>query len=161
MFIIEILLVLSMFLGLSFVFMMAPITSSSIPGGTRYGFPILGDLSERLSERLDVSTLYNTGLVDSDGYLIPGAVLRKDGQYLVPISAGAQTARGIIFEAVKVAQSNSQAHLDAATDYDVVIAVAATIDRAIAEYNLDRDYTADELTAFGNNDRLTLSDPET
>lgn len=160
MFILEILFILLMTLGLSFVFMMAPITSSEIPGGSRYGWPILGDISERLSERLDVSALDGTDLVDDNGYLIPGAVLRLSDRNLLPISADAQTARGITFEMIKVAESNSTAHLNAADDIDVVIAVSATIDRAIGEFNLDRAYTDDELTAFDNNDRLTLTDPE-
>lgn len=139
---------------------MAPITSSSIPARDRYGFPFLGSVSERLSERLDVSELYDTGLVDSDGYLIPGAVLRIADMRLLPITAGAQVARGIVLESVKVAPSNSQAHLNAAQDIDVVTVVGCTLDRAIAEHNLDRDYTDNELAAIAANDRITITDPE-
>lgn len=140
---------------------MSPMKFESVASeGTQYSLPFLGSTEERLSERLDVSALDGTNNVDSNGYLIPGAVLRLSDKTLLPISAGAQTARGVVLEAVKVAEGNSTTQLNAAADVDVVIVVSATVDRAIAEYNLDRSYTADELTAFDNNDRLTLTDPE-
>lgn len=142
---------------------MPPIKVETVSNeGSRYAIPILGDLNEKLSQKLDISALEGTGLVDSDGYLIPGAVLRWDSsaKLLKPIDGGGQTARGIVLEAVKVAEGNTSTLLDAASDFDVVIVVGCTIDRGIAEYNLDRAYTANELTAFGNNDRLTLTDPE-
>lgn len=129
--------------------------------GTQYSLPFLGSIEERLSERLDVSALDGTDNVDSNGFLIPGAVLRLDSstKTLKAIDGGAQTARGVVLEAVKVAEGNSTTELDAAADLDVVIVVAATVDRAIAEYNLDRSYTANEITAIDNNDRITLTDP--
>lgn len=138
---------------------MPPISSSKTAGKTRFSFPIIGGIDERLSVQLDVSTLDGTGLVSDDGYLKPGAVLRNNAKVLNPITATAQVALGVTFEEVKVAKSNSTADLGAATDIPVVIAVSATIDRAIVENNLGRVLTADELTALGNNDRLTLTDP--
>lgn len=139
---------------------MPPITSSKSNEGTRYGFPFIGGIEERLSERLDVSALYNTGLVDADGYLIPGAPLQLVNKELVPIDGADQTVRGVTMEVVKVAESNSQAHLDAANDFDVVIVTTGTIDRAIAEYNLGREYSANELTGLNNSKNLILTDPE-
>lgn len=139
---------------------MTPITSSTIEGGNRYSFPIIGSITERLTERLDVSELYDTGLVDSDGYLVPGSVLRISNMLLLPITAGGQVARGIVLETTKVAESNSETHLDAADNIDIVIVVGCTLDRANAEFNMDRAFSANELEAINANDRITLTDPE-
>lgn len=139
---------------------MPPITSSKTPEGTRYGFPFIGGIEERLSERLDISALHDTGLVDDNGYLIPGSPLRLVNKMLVPVDGADQKVRGVTMEAVKVAKSNSETDLDAADDFDVVIVTTGTIDRAIAEYNIGREYSANELTALENSKNLILTDPE-
>lgn len=139
---------------------MPPITSSTINEGSRYGFPFLGNIDERLSERLDVSSLFNTGLVDANGYLIPGSPLRLVAQELVPVSGASQKVRGLTFEAVKVAKSNSETDLNNADDVDVVVAVIGTVDRAIVENNLGRVLSANEVSAIEDS-HLVLSDPET
>lgn len=139
---------------------MPPITSSTTNEGTRYGFPFLGNIDERLSERLDVSTLHDTGLVDANGYLKPGSPLRLSSQLLVPVDGADQKVRGITFEAIKVAKSNSATDLNNADDLDVVVAVIGTVDRAIVENNLGRVLSANEVTAI-ENANLVLTDPET
>lgn len=141
---------------------MAPIQITKTDGGTRYAIPFLGSTSERLSERLDISALHGTDLVDEDGFLIPGSVLRLDTstQTLLPITSGGQTARGFVFEGTRVAKSNSEAHLNAATDFDVVIIVAGTVDKALAEFNLGREYSANEISAIEAANKFTLTEPE-
>lgn len=141
---------------------MSPINVETVSNeDSRYSIPFLGSLQEKLSEKLDVSALGTTH-VDSDGFLIPGLPLKRNDSsgLLEPIDGGAQTARGIVLEAVKVADDNESATLSAASDIDVVIVTAGTVDRAIAEYNLDRDYTANELTAISNSGKFTLTEPE-
>lgn len=127
----------------------------------RYSWVFLGDIDERLSERLDVSALDGTDLIDEYGYLVPGSVLIFSANNLLPVSAPGSVARGVVLEAVKVADSNSTEDLTAAEDVDVVIVVAGTIDQALAANNLGRAYTADEIEAFNANDALILTAPTT
>lgn len=138
---------------------MPPITSSKTAGKARYSFPIIGGISERLQITLDVSALDGTGLVDANGVLKPGGPLRRATKVLTPVSGITQVVLGVTFEEVKVAKSNSTADLTAATDIPVVVAVSATIDRAIVENNLGRVLSADEVSAINANDRLSLTDP--
>lgn len=142
---------------------MPPISSKTIAEESdRYGFPFIGDISERLSERLDISELHDTDFVDSDGYLIPGTPFRLNGsQNLVPIDGADQEVRGITLEAVKVAESDSETDLDAADDFDVVIVTAGTVDRAIVEGNIGRSLSTNEIDAINEAKRLVLTDPET
>lgn len=151
-------LILTLLCAVPFVFML-PIQTSKHDAGTRYASPFLGNIDHRLSERLDVSSLSDQ-FVDENGYLIPGVVLRLDEQELKPISAGGQEARGVVLEAVKVAEGNTSALLNEATDYDVVVVTIATVDRAIAEFNMGRAYTANELSAIEESKKIVLTDPD-
>lgn len=141
---------------------MAPIQINKTDGGTRYAIPFLGSTSERLSERVDVSALHDTDYVDQDGFLVPGCAFRLDTgtQTLLPITDTDQVVRGLVFEGTRVAKSNSEADLTAATDIDVVIVVAGTVDKALAEFNLGREYSANEISAINAANRFILTEPE-
>lgn len=123
----------------------------------RYNYVILNDISERLSLRITPLDFDGTDLVDEDGYLIPGAVLTGDGIDIGPVEESGQVARGVVLEAVKIADSNSTEDLTSAQPLDVVIVVAGTVEQGLAEDNLGREYTEDELEAFNLNDALILT----
>jgi hypothetical protein len=55
---------------------------------------------------------------------------------------------GVSMEPVKVATGNTSALLNAATDIDVALARFGIVNRDIAEDNLGRAYTANEIAAF-------------
>lgn len=55
---------------------------------------------------------------------------------------------GVVMEPVKVATGNTSALLSAATDIDVAVAVIGQVNRDVAEDNLGRAYTANEVLAF-------------
>ena len=139
---------------------MPPITSSTISGSNRYGFPFLGSIDEKLQEQLDVSSLDGTDFVDDDGILIPGTPLRLVDNLLVPVDGGGQEVRGFVLEQVKIAKDNASGTLSAADDLAVVIVVKATVDRATVENNIGRVLTANEISAIEAADHFVLTDPE-
>lgn len=141
---------------------MAPLKTSTSSGGNEYSLPHLGDSNEKISVLLDVSALYDTDLIDSKGYVKPGAVFRYDSgnKVAVPVDGADQTAYGISLAAVKVADDAQEATLNAAQDFEIVLLVGGTFDRALIEGNLGRALTANELTAIANNDRLVITDPQ-
>lgn len=122
-----------------------------------YSWVILGDINERLSLRVSPVDFDGLDVVDEDGYLIPGTVLAGDGINLVPVTAAALIARGVVLAPVQIAESNSSDDLNAADLVDVVIVVSGTIEQALAESNLGRAYNANELEALNANQALVLS----
>lgn len=67
---------------------------------------------------------------------------------LVTYVSDAEYVFGVVLEAVKVATGNTSALLTAATDIEVAVAVIGQVNRDIAEDNLGRAYTANEVLAF-------------
>lgn len=137
---------------------MAPIRSKDfVQEKARYNYVILNSISERLSLRVTPVDFDGTDLVDENGYLIPGAVLVRDGVDLAPVSEAGEVAGGVVLEASRIAESNSTEDLTAASQLDVVVVVSGTIEQGNAEDNLGREYTENELEAFNNNDALVLT----
>lgn len=138
---------------------MAPIKIEKQDGGLAYSAPYISGAENRLSERLSVSDT-SDAVVDENGVLIPGTVLRIDDGELKRISADNQVARGIVMHPIKIADSNASAVLAAAADQDVVIMVAGVFDKRIMEHNLGRELTAHEITALAANDALIVTEPD-
>lgn len=124
-----------------------PATISATTGGDVYHSPMIGPVHHTQQIRLDVSTL-TTAEVDSNGYLKPGVVVNSAGD---PVAAG-QAVYGVVFEATKLAHATippTDVSLAADTaDHDICVATHGVVSRDIAEDNLGRAYTADEIAGF-------------
>jgi hypothetical protein len=108
-----------------------------------YGNPLVGPAEYRDVVKVDISDL-GTGEVDIDGYIKPGLPLAKDGNLVgstIPVY-------GVVMEATKIASTNTDAVLDAATDCFVAVCTHGIVNRDIAEDNLGRALTADEIAGF-------------
>lgn len=126
-------------------------------GTTGYASPMVGPVDHVVQLRIDLSTLTEAE-VDSDGYLKPGVVFNVDGD---PVAA-TQRVYGVCFEATKLALATvppTDATLATETgDHDVAVCTHGVVNRDIAEDNLGRAYTADEIAGFdlaGSQLRLT------
>lgn len=109
-------------------------------GGTGYASPFVGKF-RTVHVKLDLSGM-TTAEVDADGVLKPGVPLTSAG---ILVGAGAAFVYGVTVEAAKVAPDNA----NLGTDADVLVAVGiGTVNRDIAEDNLGRAYTADEIAGF-------------
>src|SRR5262249_4619595 len=88
--------------------------------------------------------------VDQDGYLKPGVVFKEAGNLLILVGAAAG-AIVVIHEAVKlpITLPRDNTTLAAETgDCLVAAAVIGLVNRDIAEDNMGRAYTANELASF-------------
>jgi hypothetical protein len=94
--------------------------------------------------KVDVTAL-DTDLVDSGGYLKPGAMFALNG---TPVS-GVEATKYVNPEAIKVAESNSAADLDAGlTAHPIAMVTRGQVVRDAVEYNLGRAMTAAEIAGF-------------
>ena len=122
-----------------------PITKATLrEGGTAYATAglFVGPVDHTEAITVDVSSLTNAE-VDAKGFLKPGTPLTAAGALLDDGDA----VYGVVIEPVKVHTSN--AGLGSVTD-DVPVTVAkiGQVNRDIAEDNLGRAYSADELAGF-------------
>jgi hypothetical protein len=109
-----------------------------------YGHPFVGPGAEYTDVVLvDISDL-GSDEVDEFGYIKPGLPLKKDGNLI----GSGDPVYGVTLEAIKIATGNTDAILDAATDCHVAVGTHGIVNRDIAEDNLGRAYTADEIAAF-------------
>jgi len=102
--------------------------------------------------KVDLSDLSDEE-VDADGYIKPGVPLMKDGN----IVGSSGVVWGVTIGGEKVASGGTDAILDAATDCFVAVGFGL-VNRDIAEDNLGRAYSADEIAGFdlaGSNCRIT------
>lgn len=103
----------------------------------------VGPVDHTAQITIDVSTLDNT-VVDADGYLKPGTLLRVDGSI---VSDTGQIGFGVVMEPIKVHTSN--ASLGSVTaDVQGAVATIGQVNRDIGEDNLGRAYSANEIAAF-------------
>lgn len=121
-----------------------PISVKETAGGVGYGNPLVGPPGPFTHIKLDTSAL-TTDEVDADGYLKPGALFASDG---TPVGA-ADFAYGIVAEAIKlplatIPPTNVSLAADT-TDPLIAVCTSGLINRDVAEDNLGRAYTADEL----------------
>jgi hypothetical protein len=112
--------------------------------GTAYASPFVGPAGHTIAIPVLISGL-TTAEVDSKGYLKPGVPLLRSGAL---VSGAGQLVFGVTVEEIKVANGNAGADLTAAGTVEVTVAKIGTVNRAIAEYNLGRVYSANELSAM-------------
>lgn len=111
---------------------------------TVYGHPFIEILATD-EVRVDISDL-TTAEVDADGYLKPGAHLRKTGDTIASGSA----LYGVTIEPTKiVAAAPTDASLAANTGtFPVVVGTIGFVNRDVVEDNLGRALTADEIASY-------------
>lgn len=111
---------------------------------TVYGHPFK-DILDTDEVRVDISDL-TTAEVDADGRIKPGLPLRKTGD----IIGSGNAVYGVVIEAVKIVAANpTDASLAANTGtFPVVVGTIGTVNRDVAEDNLGRALTADEIAGF-------------
>jgi hypothetical protein len=128
-----------------------PLSIETTTGGTAHA-PVFIELWGRDVVKVDLSDLSDEE-VDADGYLKPGVPLQKDGS----IIASSGVVWGVTFGGEKVATGGTDTILDAATDCFVAVGFGL-VNRDVAEDNLGRALTADEIAGFdlaGSNCRIT------
>jgi hypothetical protein len=128
-----------------------PLSIETTTGGTAHA-PVFIELWGRDVVKVDLSDLSDEE-VDADGYLKPGVPLQKDGS----IIASSGVVWGVTFGGEKVATGGTDTILVAATDCFVAVGFGL-VNRDVAEDNLGRAYSADEIAGFdlaGSNCRIT------
>jgi hypothetical protein len=126
-----------------------PIHVTTTAAGTGYGNPMVGPPGPTRHIKVDLSGL-TSDEVDSDGYLKPGVVLKESGGLGILVGAAA----GVIYvvtEPTKLAVTvpADTTSLGSETgDHFISVAVSGLVNRDIAEDNMGRAYTANELTSF-------------
>jgi hypothetical protein len=135
-----------------------PIYIKETEGGTGYGNPLVGPPGPFTHIKLDLSTL-TTDEVDADGNLKPGCVFESNG---TPVGSG-QICYGIVTEpiALPITLPRTNTTLGNETaDPLIAVCTSGLVNRDVAEDNLGRAYTADELAGFviaGSNFSLTTT----
>ena len=121
-----------------------PLRISTTDGGSSHGNPFVGPIVATAHIKPDISDLTDKE-VDDNGYLKPGVPFTQAGEL---VGAGVYVF-GVTVEAVKVADGNTAALLDAITaDPFVAVATICQVSQDIIEDTLGRALTADELAGF-------------
>jgi hypothetical protein len=126
-----------------------PLAITKTVGGTTYGPVFIGDIDHMQQVLVDISTL-TTDEVDADGYLKPGVPFQKDGtlvsassgQFVYAVNPEAQNLRMAVLP-----PTNATLAADTRT-WPLGMGTMGEINRDIAEDNLGRAYTSNELAAF-------------
>lgn len=124
-----------------------PLSVTKTSGTTGYGHPFVGEVLGLQQVVVDISEL-TLNEVDLDGYLKPGVPFKKDGtladgtggEFIYAVNPEPQ-------KIVKYVPTNALLAADTAT-IPVGMGTIGEINRDIAEDNLGRAYTANELAAF-------------
>lgn len=110
-----------------------------------YSLPFVGPINHTAQIEIDVTALTDDE-IDEDGYLKPGVPFRRDGTL---IAGGGQSVFGVSIEPLKVAEGNTADDIAAASAaQQIAVATICQVNRALAEDQLGRAYTANELAAF-------------
>ena len=129
-----------------------PLSVAKTAGGLAHSPVFVGEIKGTDVVKLDISDM-SSYEVDADGYLKPGVPLMKDGN---PVGSSG-VVWGVTIEAQKIATTNTDTVLDATTDCFVTVGFGL-VNRDLAEDNLGRAYTSDEIAGFdlaGSNCRIT------
>lgn len=130
-----------------------PITASKTTGGLAHAPVFVGEIVNTDVVNVVVTAL-TTNEIDTYGFLKPGVPFAKDGTTV----GASEPVWGVTIEAIKVAASNSSADIAAASTAIPVAVGFGLVNRDIAEDNLGRAYTANEIAGFdlaGSNCRIT------
>jgi hypothetical protein len=126
-----------------------PLSVTKTTGTTGYGHPFIGKVLGLQQVVVDISEL-TTAEVDADGYLKPGVPFKKDGT--LADGTGGEFIYAVNPEPIKIGHAtipptNGSLAADTAT-IPLGMGTIGEINRDIAEDNLGRAYTANELAAF-------------
>ncbi len=124
-----------------------PVSVTKTAGTTTYGHPFVGKVLGLQQVVVDISEL-TTKEVDADGFLVPGVPFKKDGT--LADGTGGEFIYAVNPEPIKIIDYVPTDILLAA-DTDTIpvgMGTIGEINRDIAEDNLGRAYTANELAAF-------------
>lgn len=123
-----------------------PMEITTVAAGNNYGNPFIGPIDHTDQITVDVSGL-TTDEVDAYGYLKPGVPLARTG---ILVGASPAYVYGVVIEAVKIVPINPTNGTLAAVTVDPIVAVAVVgvVNRDIAEDNLGRAYSANEIAGF-------------
>jgi hypothetical protein len=126
-----------------------PVAITTTAALTTYGNPIIGTAGMLKHIKVDLSGL-TVDEVDADGYLKPGVLLKEAAGLGILVGAAA----GVVFvvpEATKLAVTTPATNTTLAAetgDHMVGVAGAGLVNRDVAEDNMGRAYTANELASF-------------
>jgi hypothetical protein len=123
-----------------------PLTVTNVAGGTGYGNPFVSPPDDTVHVKVDLSGL-TTAEVDSRGYLKPGLPLTSGG-VLVGASG---IVYGVTIEPIKLPLTTvppTDTTLGTETADCLVALGIGVVNRDIAEDNLGRAYTANEIAGF-------------
>lgn len=138
-----------------------PIQVTPTAGGTLYASPMVGRVDHTVHIKVDLSGL-TTDEVDADGFLKPGVLLKESGGLGVLIGAAAAPPL-IVIEATRlnITLPRDNTTLAAETgDHFIAVASHGVVNLDIAEDQLGRAYTANELASFttaGSHLKLTTT----
>jgi hypothetical protein len=113
-------------------------------GGQTYGQPLLGPVDHEVQIPVVLSGMTNAE-IDAHGYLKPGVPLTKAGTL---VGASPAFVYGVTIEAVKVADDNASGTISALGTQDIAVAVVGSVIQDMAESNLGRVYSANEIAGF-------------
>lgn len=126
-----------------------PLRISTTAGATGYGHPFTGEVLGLQQVVVDISEL-TTAEVDADGYLKPGVPFKKDGT-LADSTSGefiyAVNPEPILIGHATIPPTDVSLAADTAT-VPVGMGTIGEVNRDVAEDNMGRAYTANELAAF-------------
>jgi hypothetical protein len=134
-----------------------PMDFTRTAGDRVYGNAFIGDASQVDHIKLDVSDL-TTNEVDASGRLKPNVPLKQDGT-LADGTAG-EKIYGLTLEATKLPgrTSNTSPALGAdTTDPLIAVCTDCQINRDLAEGNLGRAFTPNELAAMAASGSITVT----
>lgn len=120
-----------------------PLAISKTVGGVGHAPVNVGQILATDVVKVDISDL-STNEIDVNGYLKPGVPLAKDGN---PVGSTV-AVYGVTIEPIKIANGNASGDISGATDCFVAVMTHGIVNRDIAEDNLGRAYTADEIAGF-------------
>ncbi len=120
-----------------------PLAISKTTGGLAHAPVNVGQILATDVVKVDISDL-TTNEIDANGFLKPGVPFAKDGELV----GSSVAVYGVTIGPVKVAASNSSGDIAAATDCFVAVMTHGIVNRDIAEDNLGRAYTANEIAGF-------------
>jgi hypothetical protein len=127
-----------------------PLEFKAYAASTPYASPMIGPVNHTRHIKVDLSVL-TVDEVDADGYLKPGVLLKDAGGLGVLVGAAAAPPL-VVVEATKLPLATippTNTTLGTETgDCFVAVATHGVVNRDIAEDNLGRAYTANELTSF-------------
>lgn len=126
-----------------------PLAISHTTGTTGYGHPFTGAVLGLQQVVVDISEL-TTDEVDADGYLKPGVAFKKDGtladgtsgEFIYAVNPEPQNIRH-----ATIPPTNTSLAADTGT-IPLGMGTIGEVNRDIAEDNMGRAYTANELAAF-------------